>query len=371
MKLKLHELEVQSMDLKELKLDPRSEVKKTGTSKAGTHYRLAYRPIVPLTETPKYPVEHRDMGGGVHIRSIKGIERIYMTMATTRKVRAQYRALTLFEGNVARVHFTVYGNLCTNIKAVRACLDGGALAKLIAEQERKFDPKKEVDGPDGYRREGYKLVFLGACAMSLGCSLPPAFSSWLKQHFKQVGLKRDAVKQMDEALNGPKKYQPGVPYDFGSFGLYDTMLAGGPPKEDKYFESEIINVEWPGGMKASYLRKSVSAAKESEDNDDEEDIQEKGKKDDINCKSDTKTKRSTKKQQSKRDKQRFTNREGGVDVGEVQDECARCAATEAEAGGALMACGKCLNVKYCSKKCQAKDWAEHKKVCKKAETPGE
>ena len=36
----------------------------------------------------------------------------------------------------------------------------------------------------------------------------------------------------------------------------------------------------------------------------------------------------------------------------------------------FLKCGRCLGVLYCSKECQAKDWEEHKTVCKKPERQG-
>lgn len=111
--------------------------------------------------------------------------------------------------------------------------------------------------------------------MSLGCKLPPRFLAQLKQHVKNVGLKRDAAKQMDKAFNGPQKYQAGTPYDFKSPSLYNVILAGGPPKECKYFDSDIVNVEWLGGEKMASLRDRVRGAKEEKEKEGKEQTQRK------------------------------------------------------------------------------------------------
>lgn len=42
-----------------------------------------------------------------------------------------------------------------------------------------------------------------------------------------------------------------------------------------------------------------------------------------------------------------------------------CEATEADGGGALKQCSRCLIVQYCSRSCQKKPWQEHKKSCTK------
>lgn len=45
-------------------------------------------------------------------------------------------------------------------------------------------------------------------------------------------------------------------------------------------------------------------------------------------------------------------------------ECEACRATEK--GIRFLKCGRCKRVSYCSKKCQTKDWAEHKPRCTKS-----
>jgi hypothetical protein len=46
--------------------------------------------------------------------------------------------------------------------------------------------------------------------------------------------------------------------------------------------------------------------------------------------------------------------------------CSRCGATDAEAGP-LRRCAGCREVAYCSPRCQAADWAEHKAACTAAQ----
>ncbi|KAI1085187.1 hypothetical protein F5B20DRAFT_589950 [Whalleya microplaca] len=46
-------------------------------------------------------------------------------------------------------------------------------------------------------------------------------------------------------------------------------------------------------------------------------------------------------------------------------ECRSCGKRETEEGGELLSCGRCKEVKYCSRECQKNDWKLHKLACKK------
>lgn len=50
-------------------------------------------------------------------------------------------------------------------------------------------------------------------------------------------------------------------------------------------------------------------------------------------------------------------------VPEPVAQCANCGATEAEDGGALKKCKRCLETMYCGPQCQKQDWARHRKDC--------
>jgi hypothetical protein len=216
------------------------------------------------------------------------------------------------------VHLSLSANYCSDPELVRKHLDSGVLAKLVAKKQKKVDAlgTKPLDIFD----PRYELVLLGACAMSLGCTLPPSFKDHLKKNYKSVGLMRDAVKQMDKALNGPDGFTDGKPYEFDSPGLLETVNRGGPPEEDLMYPGgnggfRMLNVQAPFGLPPL----SDQALQDIRD-----EVQE-GKHGD--------------------------------------DACGGCGAKEGENGSALQSCSKCKKRKYCSKECQKGHWKLHKKVC--------
>jgi len=104
------------------------------------------------------------------------------------------------------------------IAAVRAHLEAGKLKELVDKYKQKTPPNTWTSYP-------YTLVILGACAMSLGCKLPPGFKQRLKGLYNKAGLMDEAEDQMRKALFGPDGYKSGEMYEFGSLGLLDTAMA--------------------------------------------------------------------------------------------------------------------------------------------------
>ena len=68
----------------------------------------------------------------------------------------------------------------------------------------------------------------------------------MRRHYKDVGLMRDAKKQMEKALDEDTGYVNGKPWNFGSLGLKETLESGQTaPKEDRLHPTQI-NVQEPG-----------------------------------------------------------------------------------------------------------------------------
>lgn len=211
---------------------------------------------------------------------------------------------------------SIYAAHCDDIELVRKHMDDGALAELVA----KYQKKASKLGPNDFEFQDprYKLVLIGACAMTLGCTLPADFKDYLKKMHKSVGLMRDAVKQMGTALkDGPDGFKSGEPYKFDSPGLMETMMSGGPRDEDRMYPgSMLMNVQTPFGLPPQIL-------------------------------------------QSVRDRMAERKHDDGA--------CGGCGAQKGDRGVELLLCSKCMRRGYCSKKCQKEHWKLHKKVCKKPE----
>lgn len=182
------------------------------------------------------------------------------------------------------------------------------------------DPVSKKD----YPAPAYILVILGACAMTLGCSLAPSFADWLSANFEEVGLMRDGLVQMRTALNGG--FNNGVPYDFGSKGLMETMDNGGPPMEDRIFPN-MMNVEAPGAMFTAAGMRDMSA--------------------------------------------HLAKARAAGDWDTSSTVCGNCKAKENKQGGPLLTCSRCMKKKYCSKDCQKVHWNKHKIICEKAVVKGQ
>lgn len=178
-------------------------------------------------------------------------------------------------------------------------------------------PLRDPYGP------AYQLVIAGACFMSLGCTLPPAFKQWLKQNYTQVGLMRDGLRQMKKALDDVA-FQDGKAYDFGSTS-HDAILNY-PHKRarmsDRAFpNSRLINTPAPNDTASPATIASLP-----------QDIQQ-------NLANEALTHRTL--------------------ASENKNVCAGCNASDKK----VLLCGKCKIAKYCGSVCQRADFASHKQFC--------
>lgn len=144
------------------------------------------------------------------------------------------------------VYYSLYAGLCSDRVRVRDDVSGSVI-KFTCKQLIK--DTKNPEWADHEWRAGYMAVLLGACFMSLGCTIPTYFLSFMRMTYEdeKVGLMRDARTQIRKALFGPDGFVNGKPYDFGSKGLRATVDAGGAPKEDRLYDDGTINVPSPDG----------------------------------------------------------------------------------------------------------------------------
>lgn len=175
----------------------------------------------------------------------------------------------------------------------------------------------------------YMLCLVGACAMSLGCTLASSFTDLLKRIYATAGLMRDGKTQMKKALFGPDGYTNGVRYDFSSKGLQDTMASGGPPEEDRMYPgSMMMNVQSPFGF-PPLPPKSMEGLRKK-------------------------------------------RRADAAGTAEYSNElCGGCGKAEKPSGAPLMKCGRCKLRQYCGTNCQKQHWQKHKAVCQAAKDPAE
>lgn len=230
-------------------------------------------------------------------------------------------------------HHSLYAKDCSRPAHVRRLLeqepnlitDGQSMVKeLIEKYEKAMEKEQMLRNPYG---AGYKLVILGACFISLGCTLPDSFKSTLKRIYPEVGLMRDAQKQMKKALgDGPRGYKNGQPYDFGSLDCNETQHSGGSKAQDRmYPDSRLINCPAPNDFAPAEVLESLN--------------------DDL------------------KERLRVENNSIKALAGEKILNCAQCNTTHGADDAALLCCGKCKRVKYCGRECQRSDWVSHKVIC--------
>ncbi|KAK5711453.1 hypothetical protein LTR17_018389 [Elasticomyces elasticus] len=209
--------------------------------------------------------------------------------------------------------------------AVREHLNSGKLQELVDKYLAKYFANSDED----YHPPEYILCILGACAMSLGCTLPTLYKAQLKALYPSTLRMSEANNQMKKALCGPNGFVNGVPYDVESVGLLemaDRDDGGGAPGT-----VQGMNVQGQFGLFGAPRAKPDVKAK------------------------------------LRRTMEAIREEGGGAQSG----MCGQCGAGESE-GKVLSKCAKCKIRAYCSREHQAAHWPVHKHFCKAPEvTNGE
>ncbi|KAK4503161.1 hypothetical protein PRZ48_006589 [Zasmidium cellare] len=256
------------------------------------------------------------------------------------------------------INYSLYAKLCSDPEKVRTYLDAsGTLSSFL----RRLHKWMLDCRPGGLCDEsllhdcwgpGYRYCLTGACAMTLGAKLSEAERSIMRKYYKDVGFMRDAVKQLEKALEG---YVNGKPWDFGSKGLEDTMRDGGAKEEDQLFPGLGMFNTWApdhGRRKPEMQRLRAMVknqiAKQRPTPEQIAEYMETLSFDGYSKKTSTPSTTSTPTAK----KQDWPN-----------DVCGGCGAKKRHDGEELDNCSKCLKRKYCSRKCQKDDWKAHKLVC--------
>jgi len=187
------------------------------------------------------------------------------------------------------------------VLAVREHLESGVLDRMINERLQKVKSGKA----NPYTYPGYELVLIAVCAMEYGCHLSESFLDHFRRNIRSVGLMRDAVKQVDVALNDPVKgyKNDGTKYELAQFtGSEADKISPG---------SIMLNTPAPFGFFAARGAQAVQP-----------------------------------------NTRVFAD---GL--------CGGSGAHKKEDGGQLMRCAKCHTQTYCCAACQKADWKRHKLVC--------
>ncbi|KAK5717937.1 hypothetical protein LTR15_008780 [Elasticomyces elasticus] len=186
--------------------------------------------------------------------------------------------------------------------AIRDHLNGGKLQNLIHIYSAKDAPSKL----NGKYLPPYIFCLLGACAMTLGCTIPATFLEYLEDMtdiHDGAKLSSRANDKLFEALYGPRKYKNGEAYDFTE--EEETLIEYAPrlfrPSLSPHFKSMSLN------MKVTLEKIEMSC---------------------------------------------------------LEGTCAVCHSKAAKDGSKLLTCGRCKVRKYCSKAHQKGHWKIHKLVCR-------
>lgn len=292
------------------------------------------------------------------------------------------------------INYSMLEKLCSDPVKVRAHLDNtGILARVFTDLKRQVIQVQRSFLRDPYG-PGYHICILGACAMTLGARISAndrvAMSRYFApksdfpfqihtltcstsfRYYRSCGLMRDAVTQLEHALDPDTGYVNGCPWDFGILGRDDVSAPDLPKKEDALFPGFLMLNVWSpdhGRDKGEkwIFRKAIlhtiATCKPGVD-----DLAQSLASLMFDPYETAKTRISSTKADSHPEKYRieaerlvrlydFHTRPAGMQESSDQ-KCGSCGKETK-----LSKCGKCQEVYYCDRTCQKADFAKHKVVC--------
>lgn len=280
-------------------------------------------------------------------------------------------AVSAATGQALPINYSVFEKLCSDPVKVREQLDNtGILARVFLDLKRetfKVDRKllRDPYGP------GYHTCMLAACVMTLGAQLSEDNRAAVGRYYRSCGLMRDAVIQIEHALDPDTGYVNGCPWDFGIVGRDDPSAFHMAPKEDQLFPGLwMLNVWSPdhGRMKSekwafhNAILHTIAHYKP-----DVKDLSQCLASLMFDPYDTDKTRISSTMADSKPEKYR-AEAERLVSLYDFHtcpaikehssQTCGSC-----RVGNKLSKCGKCQEVYYCSRSCQKADFPKHKMIC--------
>lgn len=188
---------------------------------------------------------------------------------------------------------------------------------------------------------------LNACAMTLGAHVSEEDRVAMRAVYRDCEFMRDAVLQLEAALDSDTGYVNGTPWDFGPSSIADLEPAS--PADLAFpakgvFNTSLINVLGPdhgreeGEMNRWRSMPTIASASAAEKERTIKSLASNPYTDEMLAK----------------------RHPDGMWKDYVCGECGSGSSND----HALLNCAKCKKRSYCSKTCQKKHWSQHKHFCK-------
>ncbi|SMR61979.1 unnamed protein product [Zymoseptoria tritici ST99CH_1E4] len=246
------------------------------------------------------------------------------------------------------IHYSVYAKLCSDPEKIRLHLDCGILHPHMTRLSQEVTNANSYWRTDPYG-PGYQLVMLGCCAMTLGAHLTSTEKDVMRAHYRTVHFMRDAVTQIEIALDPDEGYVNGIPWDFCTKAMYEGSKHS---EEDQLFPGAgMMNCWAPDhGRSRDEMAQFCAMALRSKDRMMPAQL--------------AKTMRSLDYDAyDLSDEVRAQSLEG-YEHFFAADVCGGCGKGKSRNGrGPLQLCQQCKAVRYCCRGCQKRQWRFHRRYC--------